>query len=117
MTSLLATAASTAHAAAVTLLGGSPIAVGASLPAQSTQPGQTASIPLKEDAPEPEAALDLAKLFGSGSGKIVVVGVPGAFTPPCSSQVPGYIDSETAFRAKGVSQIYVVAVNDQFVVK
>ena len=117
MSSLLATAATTAHAAAVNLLSGSPIAVGASLPAQATQPGQTASIPLKEDAPEPEAALNLATLFGPGSGRVVVVGVPGAFTPPCSSQVPGYIDNEAAFRARGINQIFIVAVNDQFVVK
>jgi len=47
-------------------------------------------------------------------GKIVVVGVPGAFTPPCSSQVPGYLQHADAFAAKGVAGIYIVAVNDQF---
>lgn len=117
MTSLLSTAASTAHAAAVSLLGGSPISVGQSLPAAHTEPGKTASIPLKENAAEPDAALDLATLFGPESGRVVLVGVPGAFTPACSSQVPGFIENEDAFRAKGVNQIYVVAVNDAFVVK
>ncbi|KAI5850858.1 Redoxin [Tricharina praecox] len=51
------------------------------------------------------------------SGKVVIVGVPGAFTPPCSSQVPGYISNASAFKAKGVTGIYVVAVNDVFVVE
>jgi len=43
--------------------------------------------------------------------------VPGAFTPPCSSQVSGYLDSYQRFAAKGVQEIFVVAVNDVFVVK
>ncbi|EPX70430.1 thioredoxin peroxidase [Schizosaccharomyces octosporus yFS286] len=47
-------------------------------------------------------------------GKIVVVGVPGAFTPPCSSHVPGYVANEKGFEAKGVAGIYVIAVNDVF---
>ncbi|CAA20911.1 Thioredoxin peroxidase [Schizosaccharomyces pombe] len=50
-------------------------------------------------------------------GKFIIVGVPGAFTPPCSSQVPGYIANEKQFAAKGISGIYVVAVNDVFVTK
>jgi peroxiredoxin len=45
------------------------------------------------------------------------VGVPGAFTPACSSQVPGYISNFEKFAAKGVQGIYVVAVNDVFVTK
>jgi 2-Cys peroxiredoxin 5 len=45
------------------------------------------------------------------------LGVPGAFTPPCSSQVPEYIADYEKFKAKGVKNIYVVAVNDAFVVK
>ncbi|KAF8539381.1 Redoxin, partial [Trichophaea hybrida] len=51
------------------------------------------------------------------SGKIILLGVPGAFTPPCSSQVPGYISSYSKFAENGVVGIYVVAVNDVFVVK
>ncbi|EEB08038.1 thioredoxin peroxidase [Schizosaccharomyces japonicus yFS275] len=48
-------------------------------------------------------------------GKIIIVGVPGAFTPPCSSQVPGYVVAAEDFAAKGVVGIYIVAVNDVFV--
>lgn len=44
----------------------------------------------------------------------ILVGVPGAFTPPCSSQVPGYVSNAEAFSAKGVAGIYIVAVNDAF---
>ncbi|KAI5845063.1 Redoxin-domain-containing protein [Morchella snyderi] len=50
------------------------------------------------------------------SGTYIIVGVPGAFTPPCSSQVPGYLSNYDKFSAKGVSDIYIVAVNDIFVV-
>lgn len=45
------------------------------------------------------------------------IGVPGAFTPPCSSQVPGYIERAKEFIARGVKGIYVVAVNDTFVMQ
>lgn len=36
----------------------------------------------------------------------------GCLLAPCSSQVPGYIAKHDEFVAKGVSDIYVVAVND-----
>lgn len=39
-----------------------------------------------------------------------------SFTPTCSSQVPGYIADADKFAAKGVDGIYVVSVNDLFVV-
>lgn len=45
---------------------------------------------------------------------VLVVGVPGAFTPPCSSHVPGYVTDVEKFAAKGVKGIYIVAVNDAF---
>jgi peroxiredoxin len=43
-----------------------------------------------------------------------VIGVPGAFTPPCSSHVPGYVTDAGKFAAKGIKGIYIVAVNDTF---
>ncbi|KAF8420724.1 Redoxin [Tirmania nivea] len=48
-------------------------------------------------------------------GKIVIVGVPGAFTPPCSDHVPTYISAYDDLLKKGISEIYIVGVNDQFV--
>ena len=48
--------------------------------------------------------------------KVVLVSVPGAFTPTCSRfHVPGYVDQADAVRAKGVDTIACMAVNDVYV--
>jgi glutaredoxin/glutathione-dependent peroxiredoxin len=45
--------------------------------------------------------------------KVVLFGVPGAFTPTCSNNhLPGYLENYDALKAKGVDTIAVVAVND-----
>lgn len=50
--------------------------------------------------------------------KVVVFGVPGAFTPTCSARhLPGFVEHSAAFRAKGVDAIYCLAVNDVFVLE
>lgn len=45
------------------------------------------------------------------------MGIPAAYSPTCSNQVPGYIKDVEKFKEKGVSDIYVVSVNDYFVMK
>lgn len=50
--------------------------------------------------------------------KIIIFGVPGAFTPTCSEKhLPGYIKFNNQFRAKGIHDIYCLSVNDAFVMK
>ncbi|KAF8269125.1 Redoxin [Lactarius quietus] len=51
------------------------------------------------------------------TGKNVFVGVPGAFTPTCSSQAPAYIEKYEEFKAKGVNEVFIVTVNDAYVTK
>ena len=51
-----------------------------------------------------------------GGRKIVLFGLPGAFTPPChKSHLPGFLANEAAFKAKGVAEIAMTAVNDKYV--
>jgi len=48
--------------------------------------------------------------------KVVLVSVPGAFTPTCSmNHLPGFVDQADAIRGKGVDTIACMAVNDVFV--
>lgn len=65
------------------------------------------------DGPEPA---DTGALFDSR--KVVLFGLPGAFTGTCSTRhVPSFIAVADDLRAKGVEAIYCVAVNDPFVLK
>ena len=50
--------------------------------------------------------------------KIVLFGVPGAFTPTCSEKhLPEFINSISAFRKIGFDDIYCLSVNDKNVMK
>jgi peroxiredoxin len=47
--------------------------------------------------------------------KVVVFGLPGAFTPTCSStHLPGYETNYQALREAGVDEVYCLSVNDAF---
>lgn len=48
--------------------------------------------------------------------RVVVFGLPGAYTPTCSAQhVPGYLAAYDELKKKGVDEIWCVSVNDGFV--
>lgn len=48
--------------------------------------------------------------------KVVLISVPGAFTPTCSMQhLPGFVEQAEALKADGVDTIACTAVNDVFV--
>jgi peroxiredoxin len=88
------------------------IKVGEKLPEgtlyESTEFDSATTCPLK---PQALNVADLVK-----GKKIVIFGVPGAFTPLCSSQhLPGYIANYKQLKDKGVDEIWCMAVNDGFV--
>jgi peroxiredoxin len=48
-----------------------------------------------------------------GGKKVVLIAVPGAFTPACSQRhLPGYVDKAADLKAKGIDTIACIAVND-----
>src|SRR5690606_15031635 len=73
----------------------------------------------------PEAALKIAAEDGAtdvstaeffGGRKIVLFGVPGAFTPTCSnSHLPGFLENNDAILARGAHRVAVISTNDHYV--
>ena len=50
--------------------------------------------------------------------KVIIFGVPGAFTTVCSAKhLPGYVNNFQEAKKKGVTKIICISVNDPFVMK
>ena len=50
--------------------------------------------------------------------RLILFGVPGAFTPTCSEKhLPGYIKLYDSFKKKHIDEIYCMSVNDHYVMK
>ncbi len=66
---------------------------------------------MTDEGPQPISSED----FFAGR-KVVMFGVPGAFTPTCHNQhLPGFVRHLDAIKAKGVDTIACLSVNDVFV--
>ena len=66
---------------------------------------------ITENGPAPVTTNDIF-----GGKKVILFGVPGAFTPSChKTHLPGYVAQFDAIKAKGVDTIACLAVNDAFV--
>jgi glutaredoxin/glutathione-dependent peroxiredoxin len=63
------------------------------------------------DGPAPRTTDDIFK-----GRKVVLVAVPGAFTPTCHRKhLPGYVEKAKEIKGKGVDAIAVTSVNDVWV--
>ena len=48
--------------------------------------------------------------------KVILFGLPGAFTPTCSAKhLPGFINSMSIIKHKGIKKVICISVNDPFV--
>lgn len=66
---------------------------------------------MTSDGPKPRTTDEVFK-----GKKVVLFGLPGAFTPTChKNHLPGYRDKSAELKAKGIDTIAVTAVNDAFV--
>lgn len=71
---------------------------------------------LFEPGPGGPEKLSTDALFGGR--RIVLVGMPGAFTPTChNNHLPGFIEHRDAILTKGVAEIVVLSTNDTHVLR
>lgn len=90
------------------------VAVGDKVPAATLM-----EVPYTPELDDPKACagapqkIDIIKEFAGK--KVVIVGIPGCFTPTChGDHVPAFIKSAKKFQDKSFS-VYIVSANDPFV--
>ena len=86
------------------------IAVGDQLPEatlwESTEFGEACPL-----APAPVSVREATQ-----GKRIVLFGLPGAYTPTCSGKhLPGYVEQVNELKARGVDEVWCVSVNDGYV--
>mmetsp|Transcript_12268 Transcript_12268/g.40084 ORF Transcript_12268/g.40084 Transcript_12268/m.40084 type:complete len:282 (-) Transcript_12268:108-953(-) len=99
----------------------SPIKVGEKVPAVDVEDVGAAAVALtaleKSDDEEPmlpSVPVSTEDLFASG--KAILFGLPGAFTPTCSDvHVPGFMELAPTFAEAGIDLIACTSENDRFV--
>jgi peroxiredoxin len=73
---------------------------------ESTEFGEACPV-----SPTPVPVLDALK-----GKRVVIFGLPGAYTPTCSAKhVPGYLENLPAMKAKNIAEVWCVSVNDGYV--
>jgi len=51
-------------------------------------------------------------------GKIILFGLPGAFTPGCSKKhLPSFIESAEQIKEKNIKEVFCISINDPFVME
>jgi glutaredoxin/glutathione-dependent peroxiredoxin len=74
------------------------------------------SVPVKFIDADGVTDADTAEVLGHG--RVVIFGVPGAFTPTCdTSHLPGFVGAADRIRKAGISRIVCATVNDHHVTK
>jgi len=85
----------------------------------ATAPNISLKTRVRDDSvggPNPFRWQDTATADLFAGKRVVLFGLPGAFTPTCStSQCPGYESAYDEMTSLGVDEVYCVSVNDAFV--
>jgi len=68
------------------------------------------------EGPNPYRWQDVTSFDLFANKRVILFSLPGAFTPTCSTyQLPGFEKNYEEFRSLGIDDIYVMSVNDSFV--